>query len=604
MKYFFIFSITLFLIFQNLNAQETAPFVRFPAISPDGNQIAFEYQGDIWKSSIEGGLAWRLTVHEAYDAYPSWNNDGSMIAFSGMRFGNYDVFLTSADGGFPQQLTQHSSDDVVSGWTPDGKILFNTRRTYAQVEWENEIYEISPDGGTPHRIMDALGEHPSASPNGRFIAFEKGACKITREDYRGPAQRDIWLYDTKKDEYTQLTNFDGNDFLPRFAGNHEIFYISPKSGKYNIRKLEIDDEGNLSDDTPVTDFNDDGIRYFSVDKTGNNIVFERQTSIFHLGLPGGSIRKISIEISPDYHFDPVAFKTFSDHLSEYEISPNGKYAALVIRGEIFVTAANDKKQTVSITNNPWRDRNVKWLNDSTLIFLSDREGQYDIYLSRSANPEEPDIFRTLKREIIRVTNTPEDELDLTVSPDGKKISFERGRGRLITAGISDKNKLTNETELLDGWASPSGVAWSPDSKWLAYSLVDLLGNNEIYIHAADNSQSPVNVSMHPRGDEDPVWSRDGSKLGFISDRNNGDADVWFVWLKKSDWEKTMQDWEEMDEDADAKKPDKKEDADKSEKPAPIQIDFDRIYDRLQQVTALPGNESDLVISDDGETFYF
>ena len=72
----------------------------------------------------------------------------------------------------------------------------------------------------------------------------------------------------------------------------------------------------------------------------------------------------------------------------------------------------------------------------------------------------------------------------------------------------------------------------PDGKWLAYSLDDLSFNQEIYIHAVDGSQAPVNVSLHPRGDSNPTWSKDGSKLGFISTRNNGDSDVWFVWLKK------------------------------------------------------------------------
>ena len=44
--------------------------------------------------------------------------------------------------------------------------------------------------------------------------------------------------------------------------------------------------------------------------------------------------------------------------------------------------------------------------------------------------------------------------------------------------------------------------------------------------------------MHPRSDSNPVWSPDGSKLGFESIRNNGDSDLWFAWLKKEDWERT------------------------------------------------------------------
>jgi tricorn protease len=585
-----------------LSAQESDPFVRHPAINPDGTEIAFEYQGDIWKMPVTGGLAWRLTVHEGYDAFPKWSNDGSRIAFSGRRYGNYDVFLISAGGGYPKQLTHHSTNDIVSGWTPEGNILFDTRRAFAQVEREFEFYEISPEGGTPYRILDALGRSPEISPNGKFMVFVKGSCKIEREDYRGPAQRDLWIYDIENNRYNQLTRFEGNDFMPHFAGNNSIFYISPKSGKYNIWKMEIDDEGNFVSETQITGYTDYGIRYFSVDKTGNNLVFEKQTHIYLKKTGQETPEKIDIQIAPDYHFDPVEYKTFSKDISEYKISPNGKYAAMIIRGEIFLTAVNDKKKTIDLTNSPWREKYVDWLNDTTLLFTSDRNGQYDIFMVRSADADESDLLKTLKHETIQITDTPEDEMSLSVSPDRNKIAFRRGYGNLYVAGLSDKNKLTGETELHRGWAAPSGVAWSPDSKWLAYALVDLTGNNEIYIHPADNSKSPVNVSMHPRLDTQPFWSKDGSKLGFLSNRNNGDTDVWFVWLKRSDWEKTLHDWDELDDESENKND--KSNEKKKKEIKPVVIDFYRIHERLEQVTGLPGNESDLVISNDGETFFF
>ena len=65
-----------------------SPFVRYPALSPDGAQIAFCFQGDIWTVPFGGGEAKRLTIHSAYDALPKWNSDGSRIAFSSNRFGN------------------------------------------------------------------------------------------------------------------------------------------------------------------------------------------------------------------------------------------------------------------------------------------------------------------------------------------------------------------------------------------------------------------------------------------------------------------------------------------------------------------------------------
>jgi tricorn protease len=301
-------------------------------------------------------------------------------------------------------------------------------------------------------------------------------------------------------------------------------------------------------------------------------------------------------------------KTYSSKAQEYAVSPNGKYSAFVVMGEIFITENDkEKSKTINISDHPFRDMNVDWLNDTTLIFVSDRFGQFDLFIAKSADEKKPDLFKSFKHEIIRITDTEEDETFPVVSNDGKKIAYEIGKGKLNVAEIDDDGKLSNEKTLLDGWQVPGNVSWSPDDKWIAYSLTDLLYNDEIYIHASDNGKKPVNISMHPRGDYYPVWSKDGSKLGFLSDRNNRTTDVWFVWLKKEDWEKTKQDWEEGDEEEKPNKDKKKKDDDdekKEQKVEPIQIDFDKIHERLTQVTSLPGDENNLVVSQDGETFYF
>ena len=153
--------------------------------------------------------------------------------------------------------------------------------------------------------------------------------------------------------------------------------------------------------------------------------------------------------------------------------------------------------------------------------------------------------------------------------------------------------------LLDSWDTPRNYSWSPDSRWLAYSYENLDHNNEVFIHKVDGKSKPVNISMHPRQDFNPFWSADGSKLGFISDRNNRTNDVWFVWLSKEDWEKTQNDW---DEDDNEEKKDKKDKDDDSVEP--IDVDIENIHERLVQVTSVGGDETNVAISNDGETFYY
>ena len=146
-------------------AEAEAPFGRFPAVSPDGRTVAFAYQGDIFTVPVEGGPARRLTLHEAYERRPRWSPDGARIAFESDRHGNDDLFVMRADGSQVRRLTWHSAPDALGGWTPDGRIVFETDRTWQQVERENEIYAVSAEPRGPRRT-DASSPSSSAPTRG------------------------------------------------------------------------------------------------------------------------------------------------------------------------------------------------------------------------------------------------------------------------------------------------------------------------------------------------------------------------------------------------------------------------------------------------------
>ena len=582
-------------------AQEHNFFVRYPSLNSNGSRVAFSYQGDIWVKDLNNSsTANRLTIHEGYDGMPQWSPDDSHIAFTSDRYGNGDVFTIKSDGSETQHLTYHSTNDQVSGWLSENEVAFTTNRAFAQVEREEEIYKVSLEGETPQRILDAVGHMPVISPDKRFIAFVRGSCRETREAYKGPANKDIWIYDKENDVYQQITNYKGNDFQPRWVGSNTLYFISSRNGKYNIFKINIDESGRKAGTAEaLTDATENGIRYFDISSDGNTLAFEKGIDIYIKKETDEQPQKLALNLTMDYRYVPVRHRTYSDNLSDYALSPNGEQTAFVIRGEIFlVNNKKEKTRTVRLTDHPYRDFNLDWVNDTTLVFVSDREGQKDLYLLRSSDPEHTNLYESLKFETMKLTNTENPEKGPVVSPDGKKIAFIRGNGTLVTADINTENaELSNQTILRKGWATPGGITWSPDSKWLAYSLDDLNFNSEVYIHAADNSKEPVNISMHPKGDYQPFWSPDGSKLGFLSERNNGDRDLWFAWLQKEDWQKTMEDWEEMDEE-------EGENGEEQKNSVEVEIDLENIHERLQQVTGLPGNESDLLISKNGKTFYF
>ena len=600
MKYFGL-PLLLLMVCQ-LNGQ--SPIMQ-PTISPDATKMAFSFQGDIWVAQINGKNPQRLTLHEAHEENPVWSADGKTLVFSSDRFGNDDVFSIAATGGTPVRLTHHSSNDQPYSIMPNGAILFTTNRNYKQVEREAEIYVYKPEVATETRFMDALGFDPVSSPDGTKIAFVRGTCRIEREAYNGPANRDVWVYDKKKDSYQQVTTHKTNDFAPLWLSNEELIFISGRSGRYNIHKSNLN--GSISQLTEEKDF---GIISHSFSAKGNTIAYQTIKQSFLFDMTNKRKTPIGVEIATDYRFDPVVKENIKNKVDEYSLSPNGNFIAFTHRGEMFVSR-NDKEddKSVRLTNSAARDMNPVWLNDEVLLFISDSEGQNDLYMMKSSDNEVKDLFYSFKRETKRLTKTDEEEQDPVVSPDQTKVAIKQGRGRLLVYSINSSGALSNKKVLLDGWDAGSGISWSPDSKWLAYSKSDLNFNEEIFIHAADNSQEPVNVSMHPKGDSNPVWSKDGSKLGFVSERNNGDNDIWFAWLKKEDWEKSKAEWKrreketsDKDKEKDKKEEDKKEDAEKEI--VPIEIDFDQIYQRLEQVTRFAGGESNFAFDEKGEFVYY
>jgi len=87
-------------------------WMRFNAISPDGQTIVFSYQGDLFTVPVQGGTAHQVTSNDAYDAYPVWSPDGQRIAFASAREGSLDVYIIDRDGGTPKRLTTDSGNET------------------------------------------------------------------------------------------------------------------------------------------------------------------------------------------------------------------------------------------------------------------------------------------------------------------------------------------------------------------------------------------------------------------------------------------------------------------------------------------------------------
>ena len=118
-----IFSAVLALTGITAMAQETPLWMRYPAISPDGETIVFSYKGDLYTVPTTGGQARQLTTNAAYEAWPVWSPDGRQIAFASDREGGFDVYLIKREGGVPKRLTTNSVRETPIAFRDNGHVL-------------------------------------------------------------------------------------------------------------------------------------------------------------------------------------------------------------------------------------------------------------------------------------------------------------------------------------------------------------------------------------------------------------------------------------------------------------------------------------------------
>jgi TolB protein len=91
--------------------------------SPDGRYLATVFHvnaevPDIYRIDVASGETLNLSDNPAWDQEPAWSPDGSLIAFTSNRDGNWEIYVMAADGSAVKNVTRHPAVDTSPAWWP------------------------------------------------------------------------------------------------------------------------------------------------------------------------------------------------------------------------------------------------------------------------------------------------------------------------------------------------------------------------------------------------------------------------------------------------------------------------------------------------------
>jgi Tol biopolymer transport system component len=423
-----------------------------PALSPDGNLVAFAWSGgpdagptDIYVKAVGSEALRQLTATPASEMSPAWSIDGHTIAFARERQG---VFTMSQLGGAERRV---SVSGTHVAWASDSKsVLIRDREANGG---PFGIYQVFLDTLERRRLTQPhLGPGDwrfAVSPDGKTLAF-------IRYDRDGIA--DLYVVPMHGGEPQRLSNWNSVlTGLSWTADGREIVYSVEEPAASRLWRIHADSarpgRGSPIADIPVAAVNP------SISKP----------------MPGQPARLVFQTITRDVDI----------HLMDLEAPRvNGAIGSMPF--------ANSTRIESSARFSP---------DGSRIAFESDRSGGFEIWVAKRDGTG-----------LQQITSLGAPDLLIGGwSPDGGRIAFDApiaGNDDVYVVG-TDGGHLRRLT------ADPSVdgvVSWSGDGRWIYFSSTRAGPIPDIWRMSADGG--PATRTTH-NGGFDPKESPDGRYLFYL-----------------------------------------------------------------------------------------
>ena len=485
--------------------------LREPSVSAD--HIAFVYDQDLWVADRAGGAARRLTTAEGEEMNPVLSPDGSVIAFTANYDGNLDVYTMPTAGGPATRLTWHPETDLVRGFTPDGSaVLFQSWRNVHTRRYR-DLHTVPLTGGMPTRLPVPHGFRAAISPDGKRIAYTPHGEPFSQwKHYRGGTQSRIWIMDLTDYSVEEVPKPDGgsNDTDPSWVGD-TLYFASDRDGEFNLYAYQSG--GSV---TRLTHYDDFPV---ITPRAGAGAVIFEQAGRLHLFEPAsGTTTALAIGVGADLRERRGRWSKGSEWLRNAHPSPDGKRAVVEFRGEI-VTVPAEKGDPRNLTASAAvHDRYPAWSPDGGRIaYFSDAGGEWGLHVVDQAGDGEA------KRHEIDGAGFYQDPL---WAPDGGSIAFRDNALALWIFDLESGEATRVAQEPVYTPIVTTSYSWSPDSRWLAYTLNNAGLMQAIHVYdTQDRSSRQITDGLTEMSE--PAWDPNGDHLYMLGSTDAGPLKDWF-----------------------------------------------------------------------------
>ncbi|WP_329288341.1 S41 family peptidase [Streptomyces sp. NBC_01455] len=550
-------------------------YLRFPHLS--GDRLCFVTEDDLWVAPLDGpGRAWRLTVDRTKVGHPRFSPDGRDIAYTSWRSYVPEIHLAPVDGGPGSRLTYWGSADTrVCGWSPDGDILAvaSHGQPFSYFTWAHSVpTDGDPGGNLPWgpvadiAVADIDGERRTLLLTGT-PPHDPAAWKR----YRGGAMGRLWLHGQRL-----LAGIDGHLDSPMFVGGR-IAFLSDHEGIGNLYSCAYDGSDlrrhtdhdafyarNASSDGSrvvyqcagglwiVDDLSPDSlprrldvrlggqragrrpyqvpaaqhVDAISVDETGRAGAVVVRGSLYWLTHRDGPARTIADTPGVRVRLPEmlgsggqVAYVTDADGEDAVEIAylPRASGAREPRR-----LASGELGRVLELVADPQGDRLAIASNDGRLLLLDATEDAGELAgTAETAETETPEETEETEEaegaeeeaEEVQAAGAAEEVAETAEATEGggaEETEESRGTGRV-------KNGGGQVTELIQSLNGPvRDLAFSPDGAWLTWSHPGVGRSLRQIKMARIKDRLVVDVTNGRFEDENPVFTRDGRYLAFLS----------------------------------------------------------------------------------------